>query len=1614
MTSTTIKVIPRVLGILTAFYMLGSLFGLLTLPNPPAAKAATTAVAASATVIGETGSGQLNTTPQTVNLTYTYNDPVVVAFVNTWNDPEPVDVRVFNITSNSFQWFLEEPDGESHANETVSYIVMEKGRHLTNDGLAIEAGSVDTAAVHNSGGPYTGPTINFQSAFTATPTVLHTLNTYNNGQFMSSMAYNVTNTSFDVVQESGGTGHHTTAVTETIGWIAFRMGNGSTGGFAYEIGADMSTLFILPFLEINFSSFSNPPVVVVKGNSNLDASDGFWARGMHLTAALQRTLVQEDQVGDSEITHDAELLAWAAFAPGTFFVTGPCLVEANGDNAPDFAGIDAQVLRDAVAAANPGDTLRLAGTCAGTSGGHVVELTQDIKLIGGHNPSHWSETPNPDSYPTVLDAEETGRVIETDLITATLANLTIINGVTNNVGGGGLHLLGNITVTHSIIRNNQSRGGGGGIFAWAGLSSYENERFTLLDSVVEDNSVTDSNPAVGIGGGLYIEQLSQNLIRNTIFHHNVAQRGGAIYQSGYATTIENSTIYSNTAVTGIGGGIYSFLSRDGLNITNSTIAHNNGSGITNHDDFGIVTLMNISYTTIVSNSLQGIALTTNIPANHTATIANSLIAYNSTDCTTSGGVTLDTTSGYNLDSDGTCVTNGVNNNITASNPGVVPIGDYGGDTPTNALGPGSVAINRIPHGTNGCGNPISTDQRSISRPQASSCDIGAFESQGFTLQLISGSGQATQVNTAVAAPLVVAVVSNVAYEPVRATGIITFTGPSSGPSLNPMQQTAPLDANGQASLNTTVNGLSGTYIVTASMYGTASTVHFDLSNIATFNVACNVAALITALEVASVAGSIVKITLADDCLYNITAVHTANPDSYGAVGLPPLRGTSIITGNNATIQRDASAPLFRLFYIADTAAVAIDSFTLRNGYAAGSSGILGSNSGGGGIFNRGNLTIDRATWHQNRTTDGHGGALFNLEGSVIITQSTFAANSVSSAGYGGAIFNQNGTLELQYNTVASNTAANNGGAVYNYGGSASLTLVGSLLADSGHNNQDCVNNGGTVSTASSLIESHSGCGNGSPLVTDPLLADFGDHGGGSNTFALQLASPALDAITPGVNGCNTTITIDQRGETRPFDRGCDIGAYEEEEGFCFISLDASLTTNYNGNWGEALQTAVSVVSPSTLLKIAGNCIDVTTEGGTNQTVYINKSLTLAGGYDPNNWGAGADPTNTPTTLDALGNGRVVHINTNAAVTLSGLTLTGGHLTGAPYHGAGLFNNGATAILSNLYLTGNNADRCGGAIYNDNGTLTLTSSTLISNTADLEETYIQSCGGGLSNYQGLVHINSSTIVNNTAGGQGGAFHTEGGTIHISNSSMSNNQAGIGSAGYAISNGAVLITATTIVSNTAVFENSLDRSQGGTISLKQTIIGQNSGGSCPTQLNDLGYNLSDDNSCITHATSLFTAVTVAPLQDNGGDTWTHALPPNSPAIDVVPSASATVSLDQRGMSRPQGINHDSGAYEYVGTGTAVTPTLTISGSVTTTLSWSDYAANCAFDIALSTDPYGPYSPFINGQPNNSYTYAGTMGNVSLNTFYQVTAYACGNLNTAVSNTVGEFDFAITPGQ
>ena len=134
------------------------------------------------------------------------------------------------------------------------------------------------------------------------------------------------------------------------------------------------------------------------------------------------------------------------------------------------------------------------------------------------------------------------------------------------------------------------------------------------------------------------------------------------------------------------------------------------------------------------------------------------------------------------------------------------------------------------------------------------------------------------------------------------------------------------------------------------------------------------------------------------------------------------------------------------------------------------------------------------------------------------------------------------------------------------------------------------------------------------------------------------------------------------------------------------------------------------------------------------------------------------------------------------------------------------------------------------------------------------------------------------------------------------------------------GTAIFSNTTFSGNNAQSTGGAIRINGGTVTLRSSIVSNNSNGNCSGAPTDGGFNLQfgggTANSC--GATIATRDPLLAPLGNYGGPTQTFALLPGSPAIDIIPPGTngcgTTINIDQRGVVRPQGNACDIGAFEF----------------------------------------------------------------------------------------------------
>ena len=337
---------------------------------------------------------------------------------------------------------------------------------------------------------------------------------------------------------------------------------------------------------------------------------------------------------------------------------------------------------------------------------------------------------------------------------------------------------------------------------------------------------------------------------------------------------------------------------------------------------------------------------------------------------------------------------------------------------------------------------------------------------------------------------------------------------------------------------------------------------------------------------------------------------------------------------------------------------------------------------GGGINNGGTLTLVRSTVTANSGT--FGGGISNSEtGVATLIRSTISNNGASgySEAYGGAIANR-GTLKLHNSTLSGNRAIY-GGGLFNRGtivvsnstvtgnigraeggglfmSAGKVTLRRSLI--SGNTTQPSryipapgpeINNlnnnlgqgggGGVVVAGDFNLIGHDGDPGTvgfSPGPTDitpndpvsAILLPLADNGGGTQTHALAIGSPALDASPDDVT-CPTT---DQRGNPRPRGPACDIGAFEGVAVLCNGKVTTMVgTINDDQLTGTTGPDVISgLLGNDTVYGLEGN--DVVCAGSGNDVLYGGPGADLVfgepgddrllgqGGNDTLNGGVGKD------------------------------------------------------------------------------------------------------------------------------------------------------------------------------------------------------------------------------------------------------------------------------------------------------------------------------------------------------------------------------------------------------
>ena len=212
-------------------------------------------------------------------------------------------------------------------------------------------------------------------------------------------------------------------------------------------------------------------------------------------------------------------------------------------------------LQGAIDAAEAGDEIWVrTGTYA------PVVIDKAVSIYGGFVGSEIQRiSRNPDSYPTIIDGQESARCVEVTGA-AVINGFTITNGSSSN-GGGMLISNSGATISDCKIDGNVSPDFAGGVY-FSSAATMENCEIT--------------NNQASSGGGIYNGYVSST-INGCLIEGNSANNGGGIFNDGgFAPEITGCTIKNNYASTK-GGGICNDEKNDAI-ISECTILLNTATG----------------------------------------------------------------------------------------------------------------------------------------------------------------------------------------------------------------------------------------------------------------------------------------------------------------------------------------------------------------------------------------------------------------------------------------------------------------------------------------------------------------------------------------------------------------------------------------------------------------------------------------------------------------------------------------------------------------------------------------------------------------------------------------------------------------------------------------------------------------------------------------------------------------------------------------------------------------------------------------------------------------------------------------------------------------------------
>lgn len=289
-----------------------------------------------------------------------------------------------------------------------------------------------------------------------------------------------------------------------------------------------------------------------------------------------------------------------------------------------------------------------------------------------------------------------------------------------------------------------------------------------------------------------------------------------------------------------------------------------------------------------------------------------------------------------------------------------------------------------------------------------------------------------------------------------------------------------------------------------------------------------------------------------------------------------------------------------------------------------------------------------------------------------------------------------------------------------------------------------------------------------------------------------LVAGAAPAVIRAASVQSVFVIPPGNAERVPFDRA---------DGICTLA-EAVEAANDQGVSDPPLNDCGSASPGLNIIELQAGNYDLTAQvatinGGNTATFNIVTPITIRG--------VTSDTTAIRRTDGASEQFRFFHVGDGGQLTLEDLTLTGGYANAGSGGGAIYVFGSGTLTMTSTSLISNTA-RLGGALYNG-GLTTITGSSIVGNSASEND---EGLGGGIYSANDL-RLTTSNLTGNSATQDGGGMYivgTGGGTAAISLSSIAGNAANSDAAGSGSGggihhlNGLLTVTLSTFANNVAL--------------------------------------------------------------------------------------------------------------------------------------------------------------------------------------------------------------------